>query len=167
MLGTVTEFKTNSFEIGVKSDTGETVFFPFGTDTQVVRIPPGERDLGKATPAAVTDILRAIASWCPSSPACAEARRIVLISSRDIVKRNEAEKLDWQNARHLRHRRLAERQRDHGGDSHAAGRPHGDRHRHGENQNPPLCARFREVQRRHAEHASPRSRPATRSAPAA
>ena len=29
VLGTVTEFKANSFEMGVKSDAGETVFFPF------------------------------------------------------------------------------------------------------------------------------------------
>ena len=49
VLGTVTEFKANSFEMGVKSDAGEALFFPFGTDTEVVQIPPGERDLGKAT----------------------------------------------------------------------------------------------------------------------
>jgi hypothetical protein len=52
--------------------------------------------LGKATPASVTGILvgdRVMVSFVPD---IAEARRIVLISSRDIAKRNEAEKLDWQ-----------------------------------------------------------------------
>ena len=95
LLGTVTEFKTNSFEMGVKSDAGETEFFPFGTDTQVVQIPPGERDLGKATPVAVTGILQGDRVMVSFAAGMREARRIVLISSRDIVKRNEAEKLDW------------------------------------------------------------------------
>jgi hypothetical protein len=95
MLGTVTEFKPASFEMGIKSDAGEITFFPFGTETTVMQIPPGERDLGKATPAAVTNILagdRVMVSFVAGMP---EARRIVLISSRDIAKRNEAEKLNW------------------------------------------------------------------------
>ena len=96
VLGTVTEFKANSFEMGVKSDAGEALFFPFGTETEVVQIPPGERDLGKATPAAVTGILVGDRVMVSFVAGMAEARRIVLISSRDIAKRNEAEKLDWQ-----------------------------------------------------------------------
>ncbi len=62
----------------------------------MVQIPPGELGLGKATPAAVTSILagdRILVSFVPGMP---EARRIVLVSSHDIAKRNEAEKLDWQ-----------------------------------------------------------------------
>ena len=61
-----------------------------------MQVPPGERDFSKATRAAVTDILtgdRIMASFVAGMP---EARRIVLITSRDIAKRNEAEKLDWQ-----------------------------------------------------------------------
>jgi DNA gyrase/topoisomerase IV subunit A len=96
VLGTVTEFKTNPFEIGIQTDAGEKSLVPFGTDTEVVQIPPGELGLGKATPAAVTSILagdRILVSFVPGTP---EARRIVLVSSHDIAKRNEAEKLDWQ-----------------------------------------------------------------------
>jgi hypothetical protein len=96
VLGTVTEFKPNSFEMGVKSDAGEPMFFPFGTETEVMQIPPGEHDLGKGTAAAVSGILpgdRVMVSFVAGLP---EARRILLISSRDIAKRNEFEKLDWQ-----------------------------------------------------------------------
>jgi hypothetical protein len=78
ILGTVTEFKANSFEMGVKSDAGETMFLPFGTDTEVMQIPPGDR---------------VMVSFVAGTP---ETRRIVLISSREISKRNDAEKLDWQ-----------------------------------------------------------------------
>jgi hypothetical protein len=95
ILGTVTEFKENAFEMRVKSDAGEMVFFPFGTETEVVQIPPGERDLGKAAPVAVTGILPGDRVMVSFADGMREARRIVLISSRDIATRNEAEKLDW------------------------------------------------------------------------
>jgi hypothetical protein len=95
ILGTVTEFKANALEMGVKSDAGEVVFFPFGTETEVVQIPPGERDLGKAAPVAVTGILPGDRVMVSFADGMREARRIVLISSRDIATRNEAEKLDW------------------------------------------------------------------------
>jgi hypothetical protein len=95
ILGTVTEFKANALEMGVKSDAGETVFVPFGTDTEVVQVAPGEHDLGKAAPVAVTGILPGDRVMVSFADGMREARRIVLISSRDIVTRNEAEKLDW------------------------------------------------------------------------
>ena len=97
ILGTVTEFKSSSFALGIRSDAGETVFVPFGTETEVVQVAPSEHDLSKAVPAAVTGILpgdRVMVSFVAGTP---EARRIVVIASRDIAKRNEAEKLDWQN----------------------------------------------------------------------
>ncbi len=95
VLGTVTEFKANAFEMGVKSDAGETLFLSFGTETEVVQVPPGERDLGKATPISVTGILPGDRVMVSFAAGMREARRIVLISSRDIAARNEAEKLDW------------------------------------------------------------------------
>ena len=97
VLGTVTEFKTNSLQMGLTLDSGEALFFPFGTQTEVVQISPGERDLGKAASASVTGILAGDRVMVTFVPDMAEARRIVLISSRDIAKRDEAEKLDWKN----------------------------------------------------------------------
>ena len=94
VLGTVTGFKP--FQLLLKSDSGETVAARFGVDTEVLQVPPGERDFTKATRASVTDILtgdRIMATFVAGMP---EARRIVLITSRDIAKRNAAEKLDWQ-----------------------------------------------------------------------
>ena len=147
VLGTVTEFKANSFEMGVKSDAGEALFFPFGTDTEVVQIPPGERDLGKATPAAVTGILVGDRVMVSFVAGMAEARRIVLISSRDIAKRNEAEKLDWQKrgisgiAASQKGSEITVEIRTPQG-AHTC-----DRHGHGKDEDPPLRARFGEVQR--------------------
>src|ERR1700737_2737439 len=79
ILGTVTEFKVDALELGVKPDNSEAVFLKFGPETQVVRIPPGERGLEKAAPAHVSEIApgdRVMVSFADGMP---EARRIVLI----------------------------------------------------------------------------------------
>ena len=91
--GTVTEFK--ALEIEVQADNGEAVYVKFGPDTQVVTVVPGESDLGKAKPAAITDIVlgdRVMASFVSG---LIPARRVVLITRRDIAKRNDAERQDW------------------------------------------------------------------------
>ena len=96
MLGTVTRFKIDSLELGIQSDSGEPVFLKVGPETQVVQIPPGERDLRQAKVAKVTDIMlndRILVSFVDG---LSEARRIVLIAADDIARRNEAERLDWQ-----------------------------------------------------------------------
>jgi hypothetical protein len=96
ILGTVTEFRMTSLEIGIKPDGGALVFFKISTATEVVQVAPGERDLTKAKPVRVTDLElndRVLVSFVAGMT---EARRIVLISATDIAKRNESERLDWQ-----------------------------------------------------------------------
>jgi hypothetical protein len=95
ILGTVTEFRMASLEIGIKPDNGAAVFFKISTETEVVQVAPGERDLSKAKPVRVTDLAlsdRVLVSFVAGMK---EARRIVLISATDIAQRNEAERLDW------------------------------------------------------------------------
>jgi hypothetical protein len=67
-----------------------------GPETQVVQIPPGERDLRLAKPARVTDILLGDRIMVSFVDGLTDARRIVLIAADDIARRNEAERLDWQ-----------------------------------------------------------------------
>jgi len=96
ILGTVTEFKMSSLEIGLRADTGAATYFKISPDTEVLQVQPGERDLGNAKSVHLTDLSlddRVMVTFAPGMP---EARRIVLISATDISKRNEAERLDWQ-----------------------------------------------------------------------
>jgi hypothetical protein len=96
LLGTVMEFKVASLEIGVKPDGGETVFSKIAPDTQIVRIPVGERDLAKAQPAQLREISlgdRVLVSFVEGMT---EARRIVLVAASEISKRNDSERMDWQ-----------------------------------------------------------------------
>jgi hypothetical protein len=94
--GTVTDFRVNSLEVGVKTDNGEAVFFTVGPETEVVQVPPGERDLNKAKPAKVTDLERGDRILVSFVTGLADARRIVWISATDIAARNRSERLDWQ-----------------------------------------------------------------------
>ena len=85
-----------SLEFGVKPDSGEPVRFHVGPETEVVSIAPGETDLHKATPAHATDLAigdRILVSFVDG---LSDARRIVLVNADDIARRNDAEKLDWQ-----------------------------------------------------------------------
>jgi len=96
ILGTVTEFRVDSLQLAVKPDTGATQLFPIGPDTEVVRIPPGETTLDQAKPWALADLAigdRVLASFVDG---LGEARRIVVVAAGDIARRNEAERLDWQ-----------------------------------------------------------------------
>ncbi len=96
ILGTITEFKGKSLEIGLQPDNGAATYFKISSDTEVVQVEPGERDLAKAQKARLTDLSlndRVLVSFVAEMP---EARRIVLISATDIAKRNESERLDWQ-----------------------------------------------------------------------
>jgi len=94
VAGTVADFR-GSLEIVVRTDGGPTTTVKFSPETQVVRVPPGERDLSKAKAAEITDILlgdRVLASYVDVMK---EARRIIVITADEITRRNEKERLDW------------------------------------------------------------------------
>jgi hypothetical protein len=96
IAGTVADFKTSSLQIVVKADDGRSASFSFGPQTEVVQVPPGERDLTKAKPAHVTDLSKGDRILVSFVSGLSDARRIVWISATDIAARNETERLDWQ-----------------------------------------------------------------------
>jgi hypothetical protein len=61
VLGTVTQFKIPTLEMGVRPDQGEPVFLKFGPETEALRVPPGDQNLEHAQPIAMTASLPAIA----------------------------------------------------------------------------------------------------------
>jgi hypothetical protein len=96
VLGTVTDFRVNSLEMGLKSDDGQTMWVRFSSETEVLLAAPGEKDLSHAQPARVADIARddrVMVSFVGGMP---EARRIVVVAASAIVRRNAAERLDWE-----------------------------------------------------------------------
>ena len=95
ILGTVTQVQATSSELKVRPDNGTPVFVTFGADTEVLQVPPEERDLTKAKPAGTADIRagdRVLVSYVSGMK---EARRILVMSAADITKRNEAAEQAW------------------------------------------------------------------------
>jgi hypothetical protein len=92
VAGTVTGFKVDAHTraILVKSDQGDVSTIPFAPETEVVRVAPGERDLKKAEPARITEIVTSDRVLVSFVEGMTNARRIVLVTATDIAKRNEA-----------------------------------------------------------------------------
>src|SRR2546430_1603831 len=95
VLGVVEGFAVESAEIRLKPDKGETLSVKLRGDTQVVKVPAGETDLKKAQPIRITDVASGDRVLVTLMPGALEARRIVVMSSSDIAKRNEADRMDW------------------------------------------------------------------------
>src|SRR5512144_992194 len=96
VAGTVTGFRIEALEIEIKADGGGDLAIKVGPDTEVVQVPPGERDLSKAKKARVTEIARGDRVLISFVRGLSEARRIVWMPAEDIAERNEAERADWQ-----------------------------------------------------------------------
>jgi hypothetical protein len=94
--GTVIGFRVEVLEIEIKADAGGDLAIKVGPDTEVVQVPPGERNLSKAKEARVTEIARGDRVLVSYVRGLAEARRIVWMPAWDIEARNEAERADWQ-----------------------------------------------------------------------
>ena len=95
IIGTVSGFKAETAEIEVKPDQGDVVSLKVISTTQALRVPPGEKDLKKAEPIQVTDVSAGDRVLVNLMPGAFEARRIVVMSSSDIGKRNAADSADW------------------------------------------------------------------------
>jgi hypothetical protein len=108
VTGTVTGFKVDAHmsAILVKTDDGAVSAIPIAPETEVVRVAPGDRDLSKAEPARVTDIVTGDRVLISFVRGMAEARRIVLVTATDIAKRNEASREEWQTHGVCRGRRV-------------------------------------------------------------
>jgi hypothetical protein len=96
VLGTLSGFNANSAEIEVKPDNGAALAIKIGPTTVVQRITPGQTDLSKAEVLKITDIALGDRILATLSPDGSEAKRIVVIPSTDLAKRDAADSADWQ-----------------------------------------------------------------------
>jgi len=95
IVGSITAFQAADAMVVVKPDNTDAVSVKLTPDTVFQRIAPGERDLKKAAAMNMTDMAlgdRVLVSFKTGST---EALRVLVMSSTDIQKRNEADSLDW------------------------------------------------------------------------
>ena len=95
VVGTVSLFRAETAEIEIKPDNGAPVAFKVTPDTTAQRVAPGVTDLKKAEPIRITDVALGDRVLATMEPGTGNLRRIVVMSATDIVKKNEADRLDW------------------------------------------------------------------------
>ena len=76
-------------QITVKTDAGQTVNIPVTPETKMLRVPPGETSLAKATSIALSDINT-------GDRVLARANQIVVMSKSDLQQKQAAERAEWQ-----------------------------------------------------------------------
>jgi len=96
-VGTIVAFKRET-QVEIKPDNGAAVDVRLTADTVGLRIAPGEKNLKNAVVAKLTELLIGDRVLVTLEPNTQNIRRIVIMSSDDIRKRDEAERQDW-NAR--------------------------------------------------------------------
>jgi hypothetical protein len=95
VVGTVSLFKAETAEIEIKPDTGAAVALKVTADTIAQKVAPGVTDLKKAESIKVTDVALGDRVLATPEPGTSNLRRIIVMSATDIVKKNEADRMDW------------------------------------------------------------------------
>ena len=100
MIGEVTSIDAASKQIKLKGDDGAAYTVTLSDSTSFLRIPPGEKDLKKATKIAFTDVMvgdRALARG-PSrkTPRPSRRARVIIMTKADLAQKHQHDQAEWQ-----------------------------------------------------------------------
>jgi hypothetical protein len=93
LMGEITSLDAAKKELTIKADDATSTTVQFNDATKFLRVPPGEKDLTKATAVAVGEVGtgdRALVLG--GSP----ATRVIVMTKADIAKKHEADRAEWQ-----------------------------------------------------------------------
>jgi hypothetical protein len=95
VVGTVSLFKAETAEIEIKPDNGAAVAMKVTADTMAQKVAPGVTDLKKAETIKITDVALGDRVLATPELGTNNLRRIVVMAASEIVKKNEADRMDW------------------------------------------------------------------------
>ena len=100
VVGEVTSLDASAKQIKVKADDGASYTIDLGDSTSYYHVPPGEKDLKKATKIALSDVavgdrLLARGPFTEESKSIA-AKTIVVMTKADLAKKQEQDRAEWQ-----------------------------------------------------------------------
>ncbi len=100
VVGEVTSLDAAAKQIKVKADDGVAYTIELGDSTNYLHIPPGEKDLKKATKIALSDVvvgdrLLARGPFTDETKSIA-ARTVVVMTKADVAKKQEQDRAEWQ-----------------------------------------------------------------------
>jgi Cu/Ag efflux protein CusF len=100
VIGEVTALDASAKQIKVKADDGALYTINLGDATSYLRIPPGEKDLKKATKIAFTDVEvgdRVLARGpLTDETKSVAARTVVVMTKADLAQKHERDRAEWQ-----------------------------------------------------------------------
>lgn len=99
LIGVISAVAPDGKGLVVKTDSGEEQIVGLLDDARVQRIAPGEKDLSKAAPAAVSDLaagdrILARGEMAPGGKVLL-ARQIIVMTRDDLARKQQAERADW------------------------------------------------------------------------
>jgi len=100
VVGEVTSLDASAKQIKVKADDGVSYTIALGDGTNYLHIPPGEKDLKKATKIALSDVvvgdrLLARGTFTDETKSI-DARTVVVMTKADLAKKQEQDRAEWQ-----------------------------------------------------------------------
>ncbi len=100
IIGEITAVDTAAKQIQIKGDDGATYTVALTDRTTLVRVPPGEKDLKKATKVAFSEVTAGdrLLARVPAeeSAAALPARTIVIMTKADLAQKHERDRAEWQ-----------------------------------------------------------------------
>jgi hypothetical protein len=100
VIGEVTAIDPATKQIKLKSDDGASLIVTLSDNTSFLRIPPGEKDLKKASKIAFTDVMvgdRALARGpLDEDGKSVAARTVVIMTKSDLAQKHEQDREEWQ-----------------------------------------------------------------------
>jgi len=100
VIGEVTSIDSASKQIKLKSDDGAAYTVTLSDSTSFLRIPPGEKDLKKASKIAFTDLMvgdRALARGpLEEESKSVAARTVIIMTKGDLAQKHEQDQKEWQ-----------------------------------------------------------------------
>lgn len=95
VIGAVTAIRADTSELDIKQDNGAAATIHFTSATTAQRVAPGQTDLSKAASIKVAEVAPGDRVLITLDPAAGAARRIVVMASSDLAKRDAEDRLDW------------------------------------------------------------------------
>ncbi len=100
VIGAVTAVDATGKQLTIKADSGSAYTVKLDDKTAFVRVPPGEKDLKKATPIAFTDVGvgdRVLARGPVSEDdKTVPAKTVIVMTKGDLAKKHDEEHAEWQ-----------------------------------------------------------------------
>jgi len=100
VVGEITSLDASAKQLKVKADDGTAYTIDLGDSTNYLHLPPGEKDLKKASKIALSDIvvgdrLLARGAFTDETKSIA-ARTVVIMTKADVAKKQEQDRAEWQ-----------------------------------------------------------------------